>query len=57
MGYNEIKATLSIVSLLFLIIAVVCYFSASYKLSAILLVVGVVAKLIELILRFAHKRK
>lgn len=56
MGKNEIKATLSIVSLLALIIALVCYFSNAQQTAVILLIVGVVCKVAELIIRFSHKR-
>ena len=56
MGRNEIKATLSIVSLLALVIALVCYFSHEAKIAIILLLVGVICKVAELILRFSHKR-
>ncbi len=57
MGHNEIKSVLSISSLLALVIALVCYFSNSYKTAVILLIVGVVLKVAELILRFTHKRQ
>lgn len=57
MGYNEIKATLSIVSLLTLVIAAVCWFSKAQDTAIILVIVAVVCKLAEVIIRFCVKRK
>lgn len=56
MGRNEIKALLSIVSLLALVASVVCYFSHALQASVILILFGVVCKVAEIIIRISRKK-
>ncbi len=56
MGRNEIKALLSIVSLLALVVALVFYFLHNLKASVILILVGVVCKVAEVIIRISRKK-
>lgn len=56
MDLNGLKYALSVLSLIALVLALVSYFSHNIHLAVILMIVGVVLKLGELIIRFTHKR-
>ncbi len=56
MDLNGLRYGLSVLSLLALVLALVSYFSHNLHLAVILMIVGVVLKLGELIIRFSHKK-